>query len=217
MSFKEVNTENGTFVEDLVVRVGKTKMNKMRLDEEIDSIKEAISKSWSIHLKEGQFEFSVSIYRYQTYTPYRGTRRYNVEDKSKKSKYAPAFEQIAEEGVYEPVFGGIQDRGPFIFKKTNFCSRVRLARSEWISGFQEIRLNTSKKVFDGEKILGDSEFDIFLDDMGEPTVEICVQDFNPEYKEQQEGEAMMRTNKATGPMPSQTMPIIMILLTGCAF
>ena len=40
--------------------------------------------------------------------------------------------------------------------------------------------------------LGDSEFDIFTDENGRPTVEICVEDFNPIYKLQQgiEGEAV---------------------------
>ena len=40
--------------------------------------------------------------------------------------------------------------------------------------------------------LGDSEFDIFTDENGRPTVEICVEDFNPSYKLQQgiEGEAV---------------------------
>ena len=30
--------------------------------------------------------------------------------------------------------------------------------------------------------LGDSEFDIFTDDDGRPTVEICLDDFNPNYE-----------------------------------
>ena len=32
--------------------------------------------------------------------------------------------------------------------------------------------------------LGDSEFDIFTDDDGRPTVEICLDDFNPNYETQ---------------------------------
>ena len=32
------------------------------------------------------------------------------------------------------------------------------------------------------KILGDSEFDFYIDNTGEPVVEICVEDFNPDYR-----------------------------------
>ena len=32
--------------------------------------------------------------------------------------------------------------------------------------------------------LGDSEFDIFTDDDGRPTVEICLDDFNPDHETQ---------------------------------
>ena len=34
-------------------------------------------------------------------------------------------------------------------------------------------------------VLGDSEFDVFTDDIGRQIVEICVADFNPHYQDHQ--------------------------------
>ena len=39
---------------------------------------------------------------------------------------------------------------------------------------QEIQLNISEEVFDNEKMPRDSEFDIFLDDLEEPTLDIII-------------------------------------------
>ena len=32
-----------------------------------------------------------------------------------------------------------------------------------------------------ETVLGDSEFDLYIDDSGIPMIEICVENFNPKY------------------------------------
>ena len=211
VSFHKKDTENGTFVKDLVVRAGQI-MNRIRLDREIKTIRDAISKPWTISLQGEAFEFSVSLYRYQIYTPQLWTVRYDVVN---LTKGIHTFKPNQKEEAYEEVVAYIQKEGAFIFKKTNFCNRVRLARSEWISGFQEIRLNTSKEVYDSEKMLGDSEFDIFLNELREPTVEICVEDFNPGLTEQK-GSGKIGRNKATMLGRAQVMQVLIIEMMVCA-
>ena len=180
--YRETADENGTFVKDFVARVGKT-INPIRLKRDIKAVQNAISKQpWAIRLNGVGFQFSVSIYRYESFMPLLSKKRYDVLDYVKGVR---TREENATEELYETVIPVATRAIRFGFKKTHFCNRVRLARSEWIAGFQEIRLNTSKEVFDNKKMLGDSEFDVFLDDLGEPTVEICVEDFNPDYSEQQ--------------------------------
>ena len=99
----------------------------------------------------------------------RGSRRLNILNYVKGEDLT--VEDTTLQETYETYILSTLGGDPFLIKKTNFCNRVRLTRSEWIAGFQEIRL---------EKMLGDSEFDLFLDNLGEQTVEICIEDFNPE-------------------------------------
>ena len=180
---KEININNTEYAETLVVRVGKKKY-PLSLSKEIKAIQTAIRKPWAITLKGQVFQFLIKFYRYAWYVPIRyETSMDHVLNHLILSGKTLLFEDISPDDyfVHEISYTGVGD--PFVLKKTNFCNRVRLTSSEWIAGFQEIRLNTSKEVFDSNKLLGDSEFDIFLDENGEPTVEICVEDFNPDYEE----------------------------------
>ena len=184
---KEININITEYTEELVVRVGR-KIYPLSLSREIKAIQTAVRKPWAITLKGKVLQFIVKLYRHALYIPTRiDNIKEHVLNNLIQSDETLSFEKSLPEDFFkdEIVYMGFGD--PFVLKKTNFCNRVRLTSSEWIAGFQEIRLNTSKEVFDNNKLLGDSEFDIFLDDKGEPTVEICVEDFNPDYKEQEPG------------------------------
>ena len=168
-----------------MVRVGRKKY-PLNLDREIKSIKAAIKKPWAIMLKGEVFQFSVRFYRYRWYIPTQyATNKRHVLNYLTGSGESLGSEPSSPDEHYETDVLYIGFGNPFTLKKTNFCNRVRLTRSEWIAGFEEIRLNTSTEIFDSNKRLGNSEFDIFLDETGEPTVEICVEDFNPNHQEQQ--------------------------------
>ena len=174
VAYKKMKVENETFVKDFVVRVGRA-TGKLRVDREFKAIRDAISRPWTVRLNGEIFQFSVNFYRYQFYIQWSWNTRYDVED---KVKGVFTLEENKGEEPYQTVMSDTPKESSFMFKKTNFCSRVRLARSEWISGFQEIRLNISQENLDSGNMLGDSVFDIYLDDLGEPTVDICVEDFN---------------------------------------
>ena len=181
---KDVIINNTEYVDEMVVKIGKSKY-PISLSKAIGTIQNALENSWAIELNGEIFQYDVEIYRYAEFIPTALLRQ-----------KAYVLNQLVNDGLlYEDadvdelfnidLFTTTFSRStPFILRKTNFCNRVQLKRSEWIAGFQEIRLNTSKDVFESEKWLGDSEFDIFLEDNGEPTVEICVEDFNPGYEDQ---------------------------------
>ena len=163
MYVKEVNIENTSYVEEFVVRIGKKK-NQLTLDKKTKLLQNAMVKPWAIRFKGDIFQFSVRFYRYAWYVPtsqwaFRAHVLNFLKDK------AATYEETPQEERYETVAWSILSDS-FILKKMNFCNRVRLLMSEWIVGFQEIRLNTSKEVFDSEKMLGDLEFDLFLDELG---------------------------------------------------
>ena len=179
-----VHFKEEEFVEELVVKVGKNKY-PFSLNREIKTIQNAITKPWTISLKGEVFQFSVKFYRYAWYIP--NPQQASIDHVLKHLNGDTFLYGDAPKDRYVPEVLSMPNGKPVVLKKTNFCNRVRLIRSEWIAGFGEIRLNTSKEVFDSETFLGDSEFDIFLDEMGVPTVEICVEDFNPDYQEQQTG------------------------------
>ena len=205
MYSKVVSIENTEYVEELVVRVGKKKY-PLSLSRETKTIQNAIDKPWAIRLKGKVFQFSVKFYRYTWFVPtFVGTQRENVLNHL--GGEALLYEDAAPEEWYEQVALSIPSGDLLSLKKTNFCNRVRLTRLEWIAGFQEIRLNTSREVFDSKKLLGDSEFDIFLDDLGEPTVDICVDDFNPDYQEHQASR-----NKASQFSSGMVMVTVVLLL-----
>ena len=184
MYSKWVDINNAEYVKSLVIRVGRKKY-PLNLDKEIQSIQKALEKPWVITLKGLVFQFSVKFDRYAWYVPTQNAKiKSNVLNHITLSGDALALERATPEEFYKDEFLYTGPGDPFTLKKTHFCNRVRLTRSEWIAGFQEIRLNTSQEIFDSNKRLGDSEFDIFLDETGKPTVEICMEDFNPNHQEQ---------------------------------
>ena len=181
---KKVTVETTVFVESLIIWLGVDK----GLNNEFQLLEGAMKEPWTITLNNTRFEFIVSFYRYAFFVPMMGSWWENVlKEITPNSQRGDWFKRVKPEEAYElVVMKSTSTVGGKLFtlKKTNFCNRVRLSRSEWIAGFQEIRLNISGGVMDSNTTLGDSEFDIFLDDQGEPTVEICVEDFHPDYDEQ---------------------------------
>ena len=181
---KTVNINDTEYAEELVVKIGKENY-PLNLSREIKNIETAIAEPWTLRLKGKVFQYFVQFYRYLEFVPSAQRRqKENVLNHITLSGEALSYEYSSPDEFYDnDVFSRMT--APYPLKKTNFCKRVRLKRFEWMAGFNEIRLNISKEVFGSDKRLGDSEFDLFLDEMGEPTVEICVEDFNPDYHEQQ--------------------------------
>ena len=183
---KRVIIEHTVFVDSFIVRIGKNQ-DPVNLSNEIKFLQDVMNKPWFITLNNTVFEFTVKFYRYASFVPLMTYWWYNVLIEVTSNMTTESVRIVQEEEAFEIVqMKTTHQPGlkPFTLKKTNFCNRVRLDRSEWLAGFQEIRLNTSEAVLDSNKTLGDSEFDIFLGEQGEPTVEICVEDFNPNYHEQ---------------------------------
>ena len=182
---KPVTIDNTAHIGSIIVKLGR-KRTPVNISDEIKSLQAALDKQpWVITLHDSVFEFNVRFYRHALFSPLIHIPKMNVL--YRLTRVESSIRYIDKDEAYDLIFVKVSDilssrLLPFTLKKTNFCNRVRLSRSEWIAGFEEIQLNTSKAVFDNYKMLGDSEFDLFLNAQGEPTVEICVDDFNPEYQ-----------------------------------
>lgn len=176
LQYFEIMMNKTAYVEKLVVRVGRS-VFPLNMEKEVDVIKKAMSKSWTIRLQGDSFSFSVQFDDYAHFT--RQQKRHDIIDYIKG--VCIAYEEQMLEKYYMVVVNipDSMSANAVVLKKTNFCERVRLVRSEWIGGFQQIRLNISAY---NQQVLGDSAFDIYLDEFGQPTVEICVEDFNPNYR-----------------------------------
>ena len=175
-----VNVTATIFAKKLIVRIGKIN-SLVIIDEVLKRIRTALSKEWELNLHDQVYRFTVSIDKFKRFV-YDGTsRRYNAVETIEKQTYS--YNNETEKKIYEP-FGlfRLADNQilPIIFlTRMNFCERVHLERSEWIGLWQEIRLNLTGSV--NERVLGDSEYNMYADDQGQATVDICVEDFQPSY------------------------------------
>ena len=187
MLYKHLSLKGRELVESFLVRLVRNK-SPVNLKKEMHVLQESMRKPWTITLNGTVFDFSVKFYRYACALPLPtyGLTNILTDLAHTKTQEIVRYFQQDETYTYLEIDDAVSKApalsNPYILKKTMFCNRVRLARSEWIAGYREIRLNTSEPVLDSNKTLGDSEFDIFLGEHGEPTVEICVDDFNPDYR-----------------------------------
>ena len=171
--------ENVTYAKSLIVRFGRKKY-PIYFDKEVKAIKKAILKSWEINLRGERYPFSVEIYKFGMFVFDGRMSRVNVIDRlndQRTSYYDPLK-------LYEAI--DFANRLSFykdiaIFRKVNFCMRVRLAASEWVAGYDEITLSPNITSLESRRVLGDSEFSIYLDEFGRPVVDICVENFNSDY------------------------------------
>ena len=86
------------------------------------------------------------------------------------------------------------------------------------SVFNNKSTSSSVLVSEGGAVLGDSEFDIYVDNTGAPIIEICVEAFNPNHRAQGFviGEAVSETNCA-GHMIYVVDLLIMVLIAKIGF
>ena len=118
---------------------------------ETKTIRNAVSKHWTIRLKGREFSFTVKFYRYASFVENGMLPRSDFL--SFYLGYEPIHEDSPPPKVYEMFETEVQDDVYHVLKKTHFCDRVRLSRSEWLGGFQEIRLNLSSEVSNGKAIV----------------------------------------------------------------
>ena len=171
---------NTTFARRLIVRVGKIDSPVM-IDNVLKNIQKSLSKEWQI-VSHGQvYSFSVKIEKFKYYV--NNGIMLRVNDVDEIENQVGLIEQIETENMYEDVIqrltGSIFGSPVIKLTKMNFCERVHLERTEWIGLYQEIRLNLTDS--EDERVLGDSEYNIYPDDQGKAAVDICVDDFNPLY------------------------------------
>ena len=173
-----VNDTNTSFVRTLIVSVGKDN-HPVKVDKVIKLIEKAIGQLWEITLHRKVYSFSVKIDKFVHFVHDGSLTKHDTVEAMENQNY---IYETPTKSIYHRIIHQFP-RPPktprLILKKTNFCERVHLIRSEWIGLFQEIRLNLT--VSGNETVLGDSEFNIYLDDHGQAAVDICVEDFNPLY------------------------------------
>ena len=175
-----VNINNMVFAKGLIVRIGQLK-STIIVDEVLKTIKDALGKEWELSLYGQVYRFSVNIDKFREFVFDGSHPRYSEVELIERQAL-----RLNPNGVdvkmYEPIgqFYLHQQILPSIFlTKMNFCEKVHLERSEWIGLWQEIRLNLTGSG-DG-MVLGDSEYNMYADDQGKATVDICVEDFDPLY------------------------------------
>ena len=145
---KIVDFGNDSYIEELLVRIGRRK-SPLNIAAEIKTIRDAMHRNWNITLKGRTFSFTVRFDRYAQFVPDGLSRRYEVVRSSPENFI---WENLYPPKIYD-LFLMKGDYPDMVLKKTHFCERVRLSRSEWVGGFQEIRLYLGSEVPDGEDII----------------------------------------------------------------
>ena len=171
--------DNVTYAKSLIVRVGRKKY-PVKFDKEVRAIEKAVLKSWDINLRGESYSFSVEIYKYGVFVFDGKMPRVNIIDRLNHQgkqyydqvKLYDRIELFADRSFYIDIA---------VLRKVNFCMRVRLASSEWVAGYDEITLSPNITSSTSRRVLGDSEFSIYLDEFGTPVVHICVENFNSDY------------------------------------
>ena len=180
-------SKNNSFVKKLIVRIGRDRY-PLSVSKETNSIRKAISQEWEINTNGKTFKFTVQFDKYASFVYDGVQQKYDVVEfvtNAKTVKKAKAVKRVHLFAIKTS-----RHLQALVLRKTNFCERVRLLATEWTGGFQEIHLDSSIAREGAEKILGDSEFDIFLDDHGEVGVDICVEDFDQDYKKHKTSDAI---------------------------
>ena len=228
---KLVSINGEAYVGELLAQIGRL-ISHFDLAEEVNILHKAMEHVWTIKFNNTVYSFLTKFYRYASYVERGSDPRYDLISSLSRHKI---YEARPPPKVYTFLFYYLKlsrkGKASAVLKKTHFCEKVKLHRSEWIGGFQEVRLNVTaahtvesdeeatalheplrsngtgdvssdgsvssngplpnnRSTLENEsvpvasKILGDSEFDFYLDNTGEPVVEICVEDFNPDYRVQ---------------------------------
>ena len=175
-----VNVNNMVFAKGLIVRIGQL-TSTIIVDEVLKTIKNALGKEWELSLYGQVYRFSVNIDKFREFVFDGSHPRYSEVELIERQALTLNPNGV-DVKMYEPIgqFYLHQQILPSIFlTKMNFCEKVHLERSEWIGLWQEIRLNLADS--DDGKVLGDSEYNMYADDQGKATVDICVEDFDPLY------------------------------------
>ena len=172
-------SKNNSFVKKLIVRIGRSRY-PLNVAEETNSIRKAISQEWEININGKTFKFSVQFDKYASFVYDGVQRKFDVSEFVTNDKTVRMGKAVKRVNAFSSKTNN--KLATLILRKTNFCDRVRLLATEWTGGFQEIRLDSSIAREGAEKVLGDSEFDMFLNDHGKVEVDICVEDFNQDYK-----------------------------------
>ena len=125
------------YFEECVVRVGRRQF-PLDIAAETKMIREAMNKTWTMNLKGRAFSFTARFDRYAEFIPHGTSRRYDVV-RSLTNEFFFENESPPRSRYY--LLESSDDATPDVtLKKTHFCERVRLSRSEWEGGYQEIRL-----------------------------------------------------------------------------
>ena len=184
LDYLELFAENVTIgqiphVKKLIVRLGK-KLLQVNVDKETKVIQKAMGKPWKINLRGNTYVYSVKFDKFANYVRDGISVRYHTLEVIKNNHYV--YEEQPEERIYHYVGCTSYQRPGVALRKMNFCKKVRLLHPEWVPMYQEIYFIPEAPHIGSNKILGDSEFDAgFDEDLGEVTIDICVDDFNPGY------------------------------------
>ena len=180
-----ITIKNASFARKIIARVGKMNAQVM-IENVLNKIQKALSKEWQIMSHDQVYSYSVNIDKFKTYVIDGLHERFNEVEEIERQDVTSdvTSEQVVKEKIYEEIIFRREQHAfyaaPLIYlTKMNFCEKVHLERSEWIGLYQEIRLNLTGS--NDERVLGDSEYNIYSDDQGKAAVAICVDDFNPLY------------------------------------
>ena len=133
------------YVEKILVRVGR-RLSPLDIATETKMLRDAMGKTWTLDLKGRSFSYKVDFDKYANFVADDNARRYDiVHFLSKNIIYEGSYPARMYELIVERKVPDV------VLKKTHFCDRVRLSRSEWEGGFQTIRVFLDSQESRGEQ------------------------------------------------------------------
>ena len=138
------------YIEQLLVRVGR-RLSPLDIATETKMLRDVMGKTWTISLKEHSFSYTVDFDKYAIFVADGNTRRYDIVHALSNNIM---YEDLSPGHIYDLIVRHGEGKTPDVMlKKTHFCDRVRLSRSEWEGGFQTIRVFLDSQESTGEQEL----------------------------------------------------------------
>ena len=140
-----VEPQGEGYIEKILVRVGR-RLSPLDIATETQMLRDAMGKTWTIDLKGRSFSYKVDFDKYANFVADGNVRRYDIVHSLSKNII---YEGPYPARMYELIVDG--KTPDVVLKKTHFCDRVRLSRSEWEGGFQTIRVFLDSQESRGEQ------------------------------------------------------------------
>ena len=170
-----VKVQNISYARKLSLIVGSKKL-PFNASQTLMMVEQAMSQQWVIRLNGRRYHYDVIFDDYTSFVFDGNMIRTNFYDPT-------VLEPIRPPKIYKRVLPVARDvllETDFYITKMFFCEQVQLLPEEWVAIWrEEIRLNITETGIN--KVLGDGQFSVYVNDNGERDIRICVEDFDPQY------------------------------------